>query len=250
MTKKNTKFVINGRDRALFSYLYEVKVATSDQIMRDVFTKVSRTVMYRRIKKMAKAGFIKKSGFFDGDKQNIVYSLSKIALLKFILNKNDDHLIKRCQSEAISHDLILNDIRHLLTSKGEIKNYFTENVLWSHASFVNDDGYNDYRDMHADALAVVEKEGRTFSVAIEYEHTLKYTNRYQDLFSRYYSYNINATFYICRDKKILNCVQNVEQIVRGKNRAKVYFALIDDLKANPEMLKFIEPREQKYVSIS
>lgn len=251
MTKIKTNLVIHDRDRALFSYLYEVKVATSDQIMRDVFTSVSKTVFYRRVKKCIQAGFIKRYGHFDGDKQIVTYSLSKKGLMTFIFGSNDSHLIKCCQSEAVIHDLTLNDIRHLFLSKETVSNYLTENVLNSHASIVTDEMYDDYRRCGSDAFVELTINNQQIFSAIEYEQTLKYTNRYIDLFGKYYSaFDIDAIFYIASDQRILTNVQKVEKLVRDQMQPKVFFARMSDLKINPDCLKFTSTKDNKMIQIS
>ena len=252
MPKKNqSKFIINERDRAIFSYLYEVKVATSNQIMRDVFTNVSKTVFYRRVKKYIQTGIVKRIGHFDGDKQIISYSLSKNGLSKFILEKNDHFLIKRCLSEAVIHDLALNDIRHLFMSKKSVSNYLTENVLNSHGSMVADKMYEDYRRCGSDAFIELTMNNKKIFAAIEYEQTLKYTNRYIDLFGKYYStYDIDAIFYIASDKRILTNVQKVEKMIRNQMRPKVFFALMSNLKNNPNCLTFTSTKENTMIKIS
>lgn len=252
MGKRNQlKFIINERDRALFSYLYEVKVATCDQIMRDVFTNVSKTVFYRRAKKILHMGLIKRAGVFDGDKYTTTYSLSKMGLNKFILGKDDHFLIKRCLSEAVIHDLTLNDIRHLFLSKKNVSNYLTENVLNSHGSIVTDKMYDDYRRCGSDAFVELTINNQKIFAAIEYEHTLKYSNRYIDLFGKYYSaYGIDAIIYITSDKRILTNVQKVEKMMRDQAQSKVFFALMSDLKNNPDFLKFTSTKENKMIQIS
>ena len=251
MSKAKSKLVINERDRALFSYLYEVKVVTSDQIMRDVFVNVSKTVLYRRVKKHLRSGHIIRKGHFNGDKQVVTYSLSKTALVTFVLGKNDSQLIKSCQSEAVVHDLVLNDIRHLFMSKGMILNYLTENVLNSYSSIVSDKMYDDYRRCGSDTFIELTMNNQKIFAAIEYEQTLKYTNRYIDLFGKYYSaYDIDAVFYIASDKRILTNVQKVEKMMRNQMQPKVFFALMNDLKNNPDCLIFTSTKENSMIKIS
>ena len=75
--KKNKRVVLNHRDRELFNYLYQVKVATAKQIRRDVFDDVSLTVIYRRLKKLIRKKYIQRIPFFDGKKNISAFSLSK-----------------------------------------------------------------------------------------------------------------------------------------------------------------------------
>ena len=208
MSRKRTKTVIiNHRDRELFSYLYEVKVATAPPIGRDIYQSVSKTVIYRRLKKLLSMKYLKRSLFFNGARAVSAYSLSKRGLSKFIFDKEDDRAIKRSLSNSIEHDIILNDIRHVFEGSPQVKDYFTENTLSSAASFIEDMPQRALKEIRPDGFILLEKDGQIYHMAMEYEHTLKYGYRYNILFGNYYLRpEISGVFYICRDQKILKRV--------------------------------------------
>ena len=239
MSRKRTKTVVIGyRDRELFSYLYEVKVATASQINRDIFPGLTKAVVYRRLKKLIYMKHLKRCLYFNGERAISGYSLSKAGLLKFILHNRDDHTLKRCLSDSIEHDIILGDIRHLFLNCEQTTDYLTENAFSSSASFVNTEELKQFKSVRPDGVAIVQK-GKRFHIAVEYENTLKYSHRYSDLFWRYhFSENIAAVIYICRDKKVLKRVMAVEKKCRENKQSKVYFITLDGLFSNRQCLSF------------
>lgn len=249
--KKIQRVVINDRDRELFSYLYEVKVATANQLKRDIFHSVTKTVLYRRMKKFVDMKMIKRTPYFDGKRAISTYSLSKEGLRKYIFTKKDEDAFRRCLSDSVEHDVILNDIRNLFMGCSEIEDYFSENVLNSYASFIRAEKFNPFRQMHSDGVVLLKRDDSIFNIAIEYEHTLKYTGRYKTLFYNYqYESEIDAIFYICRDKKVLKRISEAEGKSNHEESSKVYYTTLDELFSNPKELKFISGDKKNYTLIT
>ena len=250
--KKNRRVVLNHRDREFFNYLYQVKVATARQIRRDVFDDVSLTVIYRRLKKLIGKKYVQRIPFFDGKRNISAFSLSKTGFRKFIFYKHkwDADFPNRCLSSAVEHDVILNNIRHLFLSCEEIEDYFTENVLDSNASFVKREEFKGCREMRCDGMAILKREGKNYYLAVEYEHTLKYNSRYYHLFDDYHSTEgIDAVLYICRDKKMMKKIIEVEKKGRGIDRKGVYFTTLDELFSDSKELVFHHSREKARIKI-
>ena len=249
MKRKGVK--LNHRDRELFNYLYEVKVATASQITRDIYKGLTKTVVYRRLKKLIGQQYLVRTHYFDKTRAISVYSLSKSSLRRFVLGRDDKYKIKRCLSDSIEHDVILNDIRHLFLSLQEVDDYLSENILHSDASFVTTEELQPFKNVSPDGVILLRKKGKVFHIAIEYEHTLKYSSRYRSLFFRYYlESDIPHVFYICRDKKILQRVSRVEKGSVERGREKVLFTTLDDLFSNPKYLKLALPNDQREIHIS
>ena len=207
--------MINFNNRELFSYLYEVKVATAKQINRDVFNKVGKAAVYVRLKRLIGKKYIQRISFFDGKRHLSGYSLSKTGLRKFIFGKKteDEWIIKRCQSDSVEHDLVLCDIRHLFLNLGRVKDFVTENVLRSTADFVRTDEFKPFRQMSCDGVVVIEGKEKVFYLAVEYEHTLKYTPRYEDMIRSYHiEDDIHGTFlYLQRQKDTQKSLKTGEE---------------------------------------
>ena len=251
MRKKRTRRVVIGhRDIELFSYLYEVKAATAAQVKREIFSNVTRSVVYTRLKKLIHMNYIKRSLFFKDNRAISAYSLSKTALRKFIFSDREEHALKRSLSDSIVHDVALNDIRHKLLNCEQVIDYYSENVLNSSASFVTADEFKSFRKVHSDGMIMFKKGDDTFNVAIEYEHTLKYTQRYRDLFFRYMlERDIVAVLYICKDEKVLTRVTRAYEKSSTGNREMIYFTTLDEFYSNPKKTIFRNPNGKDIVSI-
>lgn len=249
---KRNQILINYRDRELFNYLYEVKVATREQINRDVFKGVSKTVIYRRLKKLIERNYLKRGLYFNGRRAVCVYSLSKTALRLFIFSKeSDEFAIKRCFSDSIEHDILLNDIRHRLLSCEHILDYYSENVLASNAPIVEDKKFEAFKRLHSDGLIFIQKAEKTLHFAVEYEHSLKYTKRYERLFFDYhFERDVDGVLYICGSEKVLKRVKDAELKVSKNEDQKVCFALLQDILNDSEMLQFKTSSERQTLTIT
>ena len=250
--KRSKRVVINARDRELFNYLYEVKVATQKQLGRDVYRDVSKTVVYRRLKKLISMKYIKRSLFFNGKRAISAYSLSKTGLRKFIFSgENDKYVIKRCLSDSIDHDMILNDIRHQLLKYDQVLEYYSENVLLSNASIVEGKEFEAFKDKHSDGMIFFKKNDNIFHMAVEYEHTVKYNSRYRDLFFRYQlESEIACVLCICANKKILNQAASAEKKNSAHGKRKGYYALAEDVLKDTDELEFVSGSGEKVVTLS
>lgn len=248
---KRKGMMLNHRDRELFNYLYEVKVATASQLTRDIYKGLTKTVVYRRLKKLIGMKYLARNHYFNKTRPISVYSLSKSSLRRFILGKEDKQKIKRCLSDSIEHDVVLNDIRHLFLNLQEVEDYLSENTLHSDASFATTEKLKPFKWFSPDGVVLIRKKEDVFYFALEYEHTLKYSSRYESLFSKYHrESNILCIFYICRDKKILQRVSNVERGCKRKGREKFFFTTLDDLFSNPKYLKLPLPNDKGEIHIT
>ena len=247
---KSKKVILNRRDRDLFNFLYEVKVANSWQVVREIYPNLSITIFYRRINKLIRAKLIKRIPALDEKRGLIsVYTLSKSTLTKYILGKNDVYANHRCHSDSVTHDLYLTEIRHYFRNCGQVQEYFTENIIQSETAVYANRGVNYYRGLNGDALAIIKVDNQNRTVAIEYEHTIKYSSRYYDYFNQYNNYkHISALLYIVRDKKMLRTIQEEEKKVTKPNNFVVYYAVRDELFENPKELIFTaSDGEKKFI---
>lgn len=232
--------MLNARDRDLFNFLYEVKVANSWQVKREIYPTVSKTILHRRLNKLIKAEFIKRVPYFDEQRGLIsAYTLSKNTMDRYILCKEDDSANRRCHSDSITHDIFLTELRHHFKSCKSINDYFTENAIQSGRTFYYNRGLSTYQGLNGDALAVIDNPEKNLIVAIEYEHTIKYSTRYAQYFKQYMNYqSVHALLYIVRDKKMLRVIQREEKNSIKHDHFKVYYAVRDDLFNNPNELVF------------
>ena len=221
---------ITDRDLSLFHYLHENKVASTKQITRDVFAS-SMDKTRKRLKKLRDADVLDVvCRDEDGDK-SIVYNLSR-GTAQFLKRLDPDlFFINRSKSNSVIHDLRLVDIRHQLTSKKLVTNYFSENSLQTSRDITRNPQYVSFRDLQVDALVELSnREGDHLFCALEYEASIKNMSEYTSKMKLFYlNSKVEAVLYVCKNKNIERAVKKTELNAIKDSPKKIYYALIDDV---------------------
>jgi len=138
MNKDTSKIgVVTERDRNLFDYLFENKVATVEDIRHDIFNNASKALVYKRLGKLERSELIQRSAYSLEDKLFHVYSVTEKSYERFIVIIKEDIRRRQLKSDTIEHDLALVDIKRRLKKLVRIKNYFSENQLQSNKIYYN-----------------------------------------------------------------------------------------------------------------
>lgn len=232
--KSKKTVVITETDERLFRYLYGFKVATADQLKRDIYTSHSKRSINRRVSKLIECGFLEISRHETTRSQRVI-SITPWTFKNYI-ETGAEHRME-LKSAMIEHDLDLLDIAAILKQSEQVLDYYPENIIKAHCvpeleqhTFLN--------NIHPDALVKVEVKNGTFMFPLEYENSRKFMNRYEELFNRYYSHNdIPAVLYICSSESLLRRVQNIEAKFIAGQRPKFCYKLFPDLKQDTS-LKF------------
>ncbi len=214
---------IGSADEKLFRYLYENKVAATDQIHRHIFPDYNRRSVQNRLAKLAKNRLIK-GAFHYGLGHKALFSLADDGFKQFImpLGKN---VKKELGSKAPAHDVDLLEIRWMLSQSKKLKRYYPENLITGDGlvSFSVEDFL--MGDIRPDAVVEIELQAKPFRLALEYEAARKYADRYKDLFRRYYNTkSIPGVLYICKNEALLNYIRNIEKSVMGDETPKFYYS--------------------------
>ena len=104
--KTRTRAIITDRDKRLFLYLFVNKVATINDIKKDIFhNKTAKKNVYRRLIKLSKAKIIT-SSIEQGNLRRRLYSLTMEGFKKYI---SKEKVARRIQlkSDSIEYDLTL-----------------------------------------------------------------------------------------------------------------------------------------------
>lgn len=203
-------------DLSLLRYLHAVKVATYEQIARDVYCGYSKASAGNRLRKLEDNRFIcTKSNRMLLHGKRIV-SLTKLGFEHFV--KRGDEFVVELQSNAINHDLALNDIRRRIVTASRVREYQTENEIQS---------WNEcYRKLNSDALFALELSRGTFLVPLEYESTMKKALRYEPIVKKYYQEpNIPLVAYIADSQAIIDKVAAAERNLFGWDKPKFFYCL-------------------------
>lgn len=234
---KKRKVLVGDRDLRIFNYLYENKVAVRQQICRDNDWLISPQAFYRRINKLVGAGLIDLVPHIS-QRKGRAYSLGKLGFREYI--SEGAELRNEYRSRSVAHDLDLVDIRAMLLDSPNVVSYHTENVLKGGGRTLLGDDFVRMLERMPDAIAMLKYPTAEFHVTIEYERSLKYADRYRDLFNYFYSKDIiPGVLYVCGDKKIKQHLMAIESRVVEVDRRKIFYT---DL---PTML-----RSDKYEFVS
>ncbi len=233
---RNMKFnvQIREKDRQLFWYLYENKVALSAQINRDIFSYDKPNSLFVRLIRLERAGWIKTARIFELSPPQRGYSLSEKALTEFI---GREHLIREDRwSGKVTHDLDLVDIRSAFSQFRNLEFYYTETMLLARAAPEDKDILIHFETVHPDAVVRLRFPQGSYRLALEYEASLKYYARYQEnLFQKYYRKNeISAVLYIAKSEALLHRIRAYEERYRNEaaltEKPKFFYITLNHLK--------------------
>ena len=225
------KVIITPRDRDLFLYLFQNKIANVQQIKRDLFPKVAMQTMYVRLGKLRKAGWIESTPYMERKTISSYFNVTP-ECVKHHLEESIEVKGGSFKSDSISHDLKLNDIRKYFLGKKRIKSYFTENELVSNNDLKENRKIASYGSTRVDAVVRVEaKNGDLCHLGMEYEHTLKSKKRCREKVRRYYLRpQAEVILFIYRSKSIYNCFKKVEEdFAQQYRRPKLFFLSLKEV---------------------
>lgn len=236
--KKSCKIHIREIDLKFFKYLYSSKVATSSQIARDIYTGISHQALYKRLNKMIKlkiieARYIKELG------GRLVYSLSKRTLEEYFLDKRKGNR-QQTKSDSILHDLDLLDIKQMFLKSNNVSAFTTENVLLSGIELNGFSSIESIRRLSPDALLNLKINSELFCFALEYERSLKFSNRYNKFFSKYYANNfVDGVLLIGRDLKMTKNLMAKEESIMANSQRKFFYCDLETITNAKNKLEFI-----------
>jgi hypothetical protein len=246
MASKAVGICLQDIDKKLFSYLYENKVALGEQINRDIYHYDRANSLNFRLRKLSGIGLIEiyRSPYL---RTKNLFSLTTKGFKEFIAPESE--IRTELRSSKVLHDIDLVDIRNHFNHIAQLKTYYTENLLLSGTTFLNQDSLMNFETMRPDAVVELSFPSATYFVAIEYEAALKYHARYREnLFKKYYGEKgVPAILYICKTPEILARVSAYERKFLtedlGQEKAKFYYTTSDQL--NQEKIIFENIQSKK-----
>ncbi len=231
-----SKRVITKRDERLFHYLYLNKVASTEQIRRDVFDNKARQVVHRRLSKLIDVNYLEVT-YLREKGNRTVYSLSKKAFKEHIGEKKE---LKRQQrkSQSIHHDLALVDIRQKLLSCSMVKSYFTENALLG-GIFDDNPIVKAIREQNPDAIIEITTDEESIFLPLEFERSTKFSHRYNKLISRYYlNKEVQAVLFISERESIQKKVMQTEKRIVKNGEPKFFYITLGEVLSGEERSHF------------
>lgn len=196
-----------------------------------------------------RAGWLERTGHFDGHRTQIDFYLSKRAYRSHVLLPGVNDRREQLKSDKIEHDVRLVDLRACLESRETVTHFYTENVLQSRHDLAEAEKYRDSRSLHSDAVLdlLIEKEFR-YVLPFEYEGSQKSKDRWAEKLLDYYlKHEAQAVLWVCETDSIARAMGETDLSLSTGRAPKMYFATAADVLSRPEKLKFLNAKKDKSV---
>ncbi len=244
------KVLITRRDRDLLKYIYLGKIATRQQIHRDIFNKAGLRTMQLRLQLLSNHGLIERRSFMKSNKAHYYYAVTKQSLPYVAQELGGLEIVRSEKSENIQHDITLVDIRNIVLSKSQVVGYYPENLLQTCEVFQNDPKFKAFVNINSDAALELNSTNGKFLMALEYEASGQSAARYREKLASYYQADwIPIVLYVCEKPCTIETLKNVDLELRKEMNAesKMYFSLRSDVHLGLKELRFINT--EKYAVV-
>ena len=225
------KIIVTPRDKELFLYLFQNKIANLEQIHRDLFSAILKSTMYKRLNKLVKAKWVERNAYIEGQKILSCFNITK-RCLDTHLKETFDMRGGVLKSDSIFHDLRLNDIRSFFLKQKCIDSYFTENELVTNDDLKENLKISSYGSARVDAVVrMVGRNRRLCHLGLEYEHTFKSKKRCREKIRSYYLRpQVEVILFIYEDRSIYHRFMEMEkEFSEQSRRPKLFFLDIKDM---------------------
>lgn len=221
--KKKLRVMVTSRDKAIFRFLFEQKVASQESIHNRFFSGKSNEACIKRMQMLFKCDFVKKINVPIIDRYRVIYSLTEksFRLIKDGLSLNGNET--RLKSDSIEHDLELTKLRLVIEDFSKIVRVYPENYLQCCNLGEHEDALLPLKEINADAALLYRGKKGSFFLSFEYERTLKQRSRYKEKLLDYYlDKEITAVLYLCKTRQIERVIRQVDNEYRKERASKVY----------------------------
>ena len=184
MKNKKKELIINKRDRRLFKYLYENKIASVKQIGRDVFKNCHFSATNRRLRKLQRKGFLKEIALARSTHAFKAYSITAKAFDGYLSDQFGKITRRQFESSSPFHDIDLLDIRFSLSGRDKIVDYVTENVLQAGYGGLNGLNIDCLIEHYPDAIIRIKVGDKHYDFCLEYEASLKSKDTMRGFFKK------------------------------------------------------------------
>ena len=180
--KKQKVILIKEKDIALFNYLHFFKVATIEQIKRDVLPNLKRSTFYLRLKTLEDFKYITRGRTLTRCGQWL--SITRKCFDEFIAT--GDEVRVELMSNSLEHDLALVDICRYLKKSPRVLQYLSENELQTWQKYDKKDETSDIVSLQSDACILLKLDNGEYWIPIEYEASVKSEARYKEIIQKFY----------------------------------------------------------------
>jgi DNA-binding PadR family transcriptional regulator len=215
---------LTKRDLQFFCFLFEYKIAKTEQILKFCYPTSSITNVRYRLSRLKKLNFISSKGYESHRGLIKVFNLTKSGK-KLIKEYYSEHISNfKLKSETPEHDLMLIEIGKWFSKNKHTEAYLTENILQSNSYYREHQSFSHFVNIKSDAFLDLSFKGDKYKVAVEYENSQKAFKRYEKLVSEYYlSSQVDIIFYFFKDESIKKAISKIEKNNWIKFQPKFYF---------------------------
>ena len=227
----NAGFWSSPSDEKLFRYLHQAKVATVEQINRDIYQYAKINTLHWRLRLLQKLGFVQFCHHHALGKKKIV-SLTEKGFRSFVADGTERTI--ELKSQAMLHDLALVDVKFHLLKSDKIGQFYSENELKTWNAYWQSDNFGKFIDVRSDGAAEVKMNGGSVLFAVELETAQKNRERSQEIVTKYYQAStIPAVLFVCGDDAIRRVFLELEsrQLSEQDSRksGKFFHILLDEI---------------------
>lgn len=239
--KKNSGIELGELDFQLFDYLHSVKVATFNQIRRDIYKNHTLKSVANRMRLMENARLVNGNvnRMLRGKEKYL--SLTRQAFDRFVAKKFEKRIELR--SDAVNHDLSLVDIRSRFLRSSAIIDYVTENEIQTWNLFDRDERYSLFSNLNSDAIVKTQIGGVEACIPIEYDRCSKTNLLYESFLKKYYDREeVYIVLFVAETEAIQNQLMSVERNLNMKKNPKFFYTTLQQLLSS-DTLSFLNCRK-------
>ncbi|MFK7823318.1 MAG: hypothetical protein AB8G05_04120 [Oligoflexales bacterium] len=220
MKRKIKNIYMDNRDVELLHYLFKVKVASCQQIHRDIYNDICFGAAGNRIRRLQDNKFIEigHNRLIHHGKRTVW--LKKPGFEEFVRSGNEMRI--ELKSDSINHDLVLVDIRRKFLDAPTTKRYRTENEIqtWGGSE----------KQLNSDAIVSMQIQTVILDIPIEYERSPKLKQRFENMVKRYYQKSdYPLVFVLAETQAAIEAIKHCEQELFPRKKTKFFYSSVDEL---------------------
>ena len=241
---------ITERDRNLFQFLHESRVATFHQIKNRIFKNVSRQMASRRIGLLRRGGWLTPFAHLGERRTCTAFGLSDKAFQKFVRLEGVNDRIVQLASDKLSHDVTLVNLRERLEKSSKIIRVYPENYLQSHQECIEDRNFRDSVSLNSDAVLEIKVDDIHVFVPFEYEGSAKSEERWERKFRQYYrTHDSSVVLWVCKNEAMIKKMASVDLEFTKDYTSKMFFASLERVLTNSSQMIFLNSPKTKRIEL-
>jgi len=228
---------VTKRDVELFRYLFLMKIATAEQINKELFGHKNSQSVTERLKQLVEKRYLQRTPvLFETLKYS--YSITPGSFQSY-LAKDIKRQWRQLKSEAPGHDLTLVDIRRRLIKCGKVLTYLTENAIEAEFDCPVDFPIRPFLEAHSDGAILFRHNGKHFFLAIEYENSPQNSDLYRRRFLDYHlKRDVHGVIYITRDRSLKERLMALDRKQPDITHSKFFFTDLAEVLRSETKLRF------------